>query len=122
MARPKQKTIVYTVNPADAPVPAVFTRPELALAHATENGLVVVPVQVLTEPDIRKAKKEAALALLTPEQQIALGLAKPVLTEDQIAERKAARAEKARVATEKKAEAKRVKDAARAARQPKGSK
>ena len=119
MARPKQKTVVFVVNHFDAPVPTVFMRAELADKHAEENSQVVTPVQVLTEPDIRKAKKEAALALLTPEQQAALGLVKTPMTEEQIAERAAAREEKKRKAEEAKAAAKAAKAAAKAA---KGSK
>jgi hypothetical protein len=126
MARPKQKTVVFVVNQADAPVPSVFMRAELATQYAVENGgdsdLTVTPVQVLTEPDIRKAKKEAALALLTPDQQAALGLVKTPLTEEQIAERAAAKEEKKRKAEEAKATAKAARDAAKAARAPKGSK
>ena len=116
MARPKQKTVVFVVNQADAPIPAVFMRAELADKHAEENNLVVTSVTVLTEPDIRKAKKEAALALLSPEQQIALGLVKTPLTQEQIAERAAARAAKAEAKATAKATAKAAKVAAKLAK------
>jgi len=74
MARPKKKTEVFAV--ATAAPNAVFMRSDLAERFAFENNLTVFPITVLTEPDLRKQKKDAALAILTDAQKLALGLVK----------------------------------------------
>lgn len=72
MANKSKPKPIYVV--ADKAPAGVFYRQDLAKKLADDTNLNVYNLTATTITDVRRATREAALQLLTPEQRAALGL------------------------------------------------